>query len=265
MGVDMNGHGTWSTLNGSGAIILALVLLVIAGALVYLGTRVRRPLEFKRPGWTLGGLIVGLFVLSVYTFLVAVGAYGTALIQQHPGYVGSANDITPFTLTFAAISFFAILTLTQRGGMWTAFGSALVGAIAGPMIFELPFDLIVLWRTYPPNPAALYTPLFFFPLFLVELLSFAMLLLSPRMRLTRHALFALAGMFLVFAIWAVFGFAYPLTALPITLNVISKALAFATAVLLFVPGRAPAPGATAERQMAETPERHGAPLGQIPD
>lgn len=231
----MNGHGTWSTLNGSGAIILALVLLVITGALAYLGTRVRRPLEFKRPGWTLGGLIIGMFVLSVYTFLVAATAYATALIQQHPDYVGSANVITPFTFTFAAISFFAILTLTQRSGMWTAFGSALVGAIAGPMIFELPFDFIVLWRTYPPTPAALYTPLFFFPLFMVELLSFAMLLLSPCVRLTRYTLFALAGMFLVFAVWAVFGFAYPLSPLPITLNVISKALAFLTAVSLFVP------------------------------
>jgi hypothetical protein len=203
--------------------------------------------------------------LSVYTFLVAVGAYGTALIQQHPGYVGSANDITPFTFTFAAISFFAILTLTQRGGMWTAFGSALVGAIAGPMIFELPFDLIVLWRTYPPNPAALYTPLFFFPLFLVELLSFAMLLLSPRMRLTRHALFALAGMFLAFAIWAVFGFAYPLTALPITLNVISKALAFAVAVSLFLPQRERTPAAAEQPRVAETSERYGSRSDMPPD
>jgi hypothetical protein len=149
--------------------------------------------------------------------------------------------------------------------MWAAFGGALVGAIAGPMIFKLPFDFIVLWRTYPPSPAALYTQLFFFPLFLVELLSLAMLLLSPRMRLTRYALFALAGMFLVFAIGAVFGFAYPLTALPITFNVVSKALAFATAVLLFVPQRAPAPVATLEQQAAEAPERHEVPLRQTPD
>ncbi len=261
----MNGHGTWSTLNGSGAIILALVLLVIAGGLAYLGTRVRRPLEFKRPGWTLGGLIIALFVLSVYTFLIAVTAYLTALVQQHPDYVGSANVITPFTFAFAAISFFAILTLTQRSGMWTAFGSALVGAIAGPMIFELPFDLIVLWRTYPPNPAALYTQLFFFPLFLVELLSFAMLLLSPRMRLTRYSLFALAGMFLVFAVWAVFGFAYPLTALPITMNVVSKALAFLAVVLLFVPQRASAPVAVAKPRAAEIPEERGSRSGQTLD
>lgn len=231
----MNQHGEWSPLTGSGAISLALVLLGITVVLVFLGTRVRRPLEVKRPGWFLGGLIIGLFVLSVMTFLVAAGAYGTALIHQRPSYTASPNYITPFTFSFAAISFFAILTLTQRSGMWTAFGSAIVGAIAGPMIFELPFDIIVMGRTYPPTPAALYTPLYFFPLFMIELLSFAMLVLSPCVRLTRYTLLALAGMFLVFAVWAVFGFAYPLTPLPITLNVISKALAFVAAVSLFIP------------------------------
>lgn len=235
----MNGHGTWTPYGGSGAIILALVLLGIASVLVFLGTRIRRPLAFKRPGWTLGGLIIGMFVLSVLTFLVAAGAYGAALIQQHPNYIGSDNYITPFTFVFAAISFFAILSLTQRSGMWTAFGSALVGAIAGPMIFELPFDIIVMWRTFSPEPAALYRLLFFFPLFLVELLALAMVLLSPCLRFSRYTLFALAGMFLVFAVWAVFGFTYPLFPLPITFNVVSKALAFVTAVSLFLPQREP--------------------------
>lgn len=249
----MSGHGTWTPLSGSGAIIVALVLLVIAGALAFLGTRVRRPLAFKRPGWTFGGLIIGMFVLAVFTFLVAASAYGAALIQQHPNYVGSANEITPFTFAFAAVSFFAILTLTQHSGMWAAFGSALVGAIAGPMIFELPFDIIVMWRTYPPDPAALYTLLFFFPLFLVELLSFAMLLLSPGVRLSRYPLFALAGMFVVFAVWAVFGFAYPLTPFPITMNVLSKAMAFVTAVTLFIPARGASRTPAAVKEDAEAP------------
>ena len=248
----MSGHGTWTPLDGSGAIILALVLLVIAGALVFLGTRVRRPLAFKRPGWTLGGLIIGMFVLAVFTFLVAAGAYGAALIQQHPQYIGSDNYITPFTFMFAAITFFAVISLAQKSGMWTAFGSALVGAIAGPMIFELPFDIIVMWRTYPPDPAALYTLLFFFPLFLMELLSFAMLLLSPCVRFSRYTLFALAGMFLVFAVWAVFGFTYPLSPLPITFNVVSKALAFAVAVSLFIPERS-APDAVSASVAAGEP------------
>src|SRR6266487_1830271 len=108
-----------------------------------------------------------------------------------------------------ALAFFVIVYLTQQGGVWVASGSALVGTIAAPMIFELPFDLIVMWRTYPPAPAIPFTLLFFLPLFLVELSSFAMLTFSPVMKLSKSTLFLLAGMFLIFAVWALFGFAYP--------------------------------------------------------
>jgi hypothetical protein len=69
----------------------------------------------------------------------------------------------------------------------------------------------------------------------VEISSFAMLALSPVMKLSRYTLFLLAGMLLIFAVWAVFGFAYPNAPIPIALNVISKILAFATAVSLFIP------------------------------
>ena len=62
-----------------------------------------------------------------------------------------------------------------------------------------------------------------------------MLTFSPVMKLSRYTLFLLAGMFLIFAVWAMFGFAYPASLLPIALNMISKVLAFATAVSLFLP------------------------------
>ena len=94
-----------------------------------------------------------------------------------------------------------------------------------------------MWRTFPPTPAALYTPLFFLPLFLIEISSFAMLMLSPVMRLSRYTLFFLAAMFLVFGVWALFGFAYPAWPVPIALNMLSKVLAFATSVSLFLPQR----------------------------
>jgi hypothetical protein len=48
-------------------------------------------------------------------------------------------------------------------------------------------------------------------------------------------LFLLAGMFLLFAVWAVFGFASPSAPIPIALNMIAKGLAFAAAVSLFLP------------------------------
>jgi hypothetical protein len=41
----------------------------------------------------------------------------------------------------------------------------------------------------------------------------------------------------VFAVWALSGFGYPSAPLPITLNVVSKILAFVTALTLFLPQR----------------------------
>jgi hypothetical protein len=41
----------------------------------------------------------------------------------------------------------------------------------------------------------------------------------------------------VFGIWALSGFGYPQSALPITMNVVSKILAFITALTLLLPGR----------------------------
>ena len=185
----------------------------------------------------MGVSIIVIWLLSVWTFLYATVAYALELYKQVGPYSGPKNPITPVTMVSAVIAFFFIIYLAQHSGFRVAVGSAIVGAIAAPMIFELPFDLIVMWRTFPPAPATLFTPLFFLPLFLIEISSFAMLMLSPVMKLSRYTLFFLAAMFLVFAIWALFGFAYPASPLPTVLNMLSKVLAFATAVSLFLPQR----------------------------
>ena len=103
------------------------------------------------------------------------------------------------------------------------------------MIFEFPFDLIIMARTSPPIPAhpMLYRQLLYLPLFLAELSTISLLTLLPSMRVTAYAAYA-AGMFLVFAVWAVFGFAFPAEPLPLALNIISKILCFVAAIMLFV-------------------------------
>ena len=231
----MTQYGTWSPYVGSNSIILAVVLLIVTGVLIFLAIRLHHPIEVKRPGKFIGVSLVVIWLLSVATFLVAVTTYVLVLYQQVGHFTGPANPITPVTELSGLVTFFVIAYLARRSGFWVAFGSAIVGTIAAPMIFELPFDLIVMWRTYPPTPEILFTLLFFFPLFLVEISSFAMLALSPVMKLSRYTLFLLAGMFLIFAVWALFGFAYPATPIPIALNVVSKILAFAVAISLFVP------------------------------
>jgi hypothetical protein len=95
-------------------------------------------------------------------------------------------------------------------------------------IFEFPFDLIVMTRTNPPIPThtMLYRQLYFLPLFLIQFSTVSLLTLLPSMRVTAYAAYAVAGMFVVFAVWAAFGFAFPAEPLPLALNVISKILCF---------------------------------------
>ena len=231
----MTQYASWSPYAGSNSIILAVGLLIITGVLIYLAIRLHHPIAVKRPGKFLSVSLVVLWVLSATMFLVAYIVYVLTLYQQLGHITGPADPITPVTELSGLVAFFVIVYMARHNGFWVAVGSAIVGTIAAPLIFELPFDLIVMWRTFPPTPTVLFTLLFFLPLFLVEILSFALLTLSPIMKLSRYTLFLLAGMFLIFAVWALFGFAYPYAPIPVALNMISKVVAFATAVSLFLP------------------------------
>ena len=139
----------------------------------------------------------------------------------------------------------------------TRLAGAAIGAIAAPMIFELPFDLIVMARTYPsisPDPA-LYRALFFAPLFLIEITTLLLLRQSSMVRLTRATFFSFALMLGVFAVWALSGFGYPSAPLPTALNMVSKILAFVTVLTLFLPQRPSARAATPAGQRRAGPAR----------
>jgi hypothetical protein len=109
--------------------------------------------------------------------------------------------------------------------------------MAAAAIFELPFDLIIWTRIYPPVPPdpALYRAMFFVPLVLVELTTLSLLTMTPMVKLSRTTVFCLALMLLVFAVWALAGFGYPSAPVPLAMNVVSKILAFVTALSLFLP------------------------------
>jgi hypothetical protein len=73
-------------------------------------------------------------------------------------------------------------------------------------------------------------------LFLVEFATLSLLALAPMARLTRATAFCFALMLAVFAAWALSdGFAFPATPGPLAFNALSKILAFATALTLFLP------------------------------
>ena len=221
-------YEAWSSYKGSSALILAAVLLAVAAVLAWLGTRLRGRIGAERPGKLVTSTIVIVFLLSGFSFLMAVKAYVLELKNQlaplfssATGHAHPRNPITPITVICGLASFVGIIMLTRKHGAWKALVSAVVGSIAAPFIFELPFDLIVMTRTHPPNPAGVYTPLFSPPLCRCRFeLRNAVILICDEA--VRYALFCLAGMFLVFAVWALVGFGYPSTPILIALNGTSK-------------------------------------------
>ena len=225
---------SWVSYGGGAAILLAIVLLVVASGFAYTGKRLRAPLEITRPGGTVAGFMIAIWLLAINSVLVATFVYGLQVKQAYPGFV--APRVRVGTFVDAPVTFFVILYLTRRWGWKIALASGVIGTAAAPMIFEFPFDLIVMTRTNPPIPAhpMLYRQLFFLPLFLVEFSTVSLLTLLPSMRVTAYAAYAVAGMFAVFAVWAAFGFAFPAEPLPRALNVISKILCFVAAIMLFV-------------------------------
>ena len=242
-------YGTWVSYGGAARIWLALVLLGAAAAVA--GTGFRFP---ATPAGSTGrrvsrkGLVVTLLVwvaaIAAWPICVAVylhrylDAYRLTSAQAAP-----PDRIAPVTFTAVAVVFVIILVRSGGTGFgwWTRLSGAVIAALAAPLIFELPFDLIVMARTYPPIPPdpAGYRALFFVPLFLIEITTMVLLLMSPLTRPTRLTFLVLALMLGVFAIWALQGFGYPADALPTTLNIVSKLIAFIV-VLTLVPLRAPA-------------------------
>ena len=151
----------WFPYEGGDAILLAIVLLVVAGGFANFGKRLRVPLSISRPDRVAAGFMIAIWLLSIATFLAAVFVYGLQMKQAHPDFV--AHQPRVGTFVDATVTFFVILYLTRHWGWKIALLSAFVGMAAAPMLFEFPFDLIVMARTNPPIPdhPMLYRALFF--------------------------------------------------------------------------------------------------------
>jgi hypothetical protein len=252
----MTRDGTWVSYAGSARPALALILLVAAAGVAVIGMRVRRPIRPPLAGKYWAALLVA-WLVSIALFLVGFSVYVDQVIRDHLAKGVPADPITPVTFAAALAVFTVILVAGPQSPLRLV--SAAVGAMAGAMIFEFPFDLIVMARTYPalPPDPALYRAWFFVPLFLVELASLALLTVSPRVQVSRLTFLSFALMLIVFAVWALAGFGYPSAPLPIALNTVSKVLAFGTALTLFLPLRrgADVPAAADLRQQLEQTSR----------
>jgi hypothetical protein len=253
----MTHYDPYVNYGGDARIWLAVGLLAIAAGLVYAGIRLPLPARTARPSKKATIVILVTWAATVVALLAGVVIYIRQFVQEYPGTTATPppDHVAPVTFTAVVAVFVIIFTRSpQKGGMRLA--SAAVGAIAAPFIFELPFDLIIMPRVHTPYPVgpgwegALLCAL----LLLVDITTLLLLRLSPMVRLTRATFYSLALMLGVFAIWALAGFGYPSAPVPLTLNIVSKLLAFATALTLFLAQRPPA---TAHTPTAKQPAHAG--------
>lgn len=238
----MTQYGTWVSYGGTAEFVLAGVLVAAAAGVAYAGSRLPLPAQLPTPGKTARAIMLAIWPLAIAAFLVCLSIYVSHGREAYGAQLAKSTPADPIdsvsVIAIGAIGLAIAIGYSARG--WrVALGSALIGAMAGWMIFEFPFDLIIMGRIYPPIPPdpALYRTLFFAPLILIEVTTIALLTLSPVARVSKATLWCFAAMLAVFAVWSLFGFAYPATAAPLALNVVSKILAFATAGTLFLPAR----------------------------
>ena len=233
--------GTWVPYSGTEAIALAAGLLVVAGILAFLATRLRVPLEPRRRGRAAKAFMIAVWLLSGWTLSIGWQLANLFAVDAFPGQSAPPSPIFPLTASAMLVTFLLILGIGEQQGFRARadVSGALIGALAAPFVFEFPFDLIVVTRTFPeiPPDPTLFRVLYFAPLLFVAISTIALLTMSPLVRgVSKSTLCALAAMFAVFALWAaLFGFAYPGSTGPLAMNVISKILAFVTTVTLFIP------------------------------
>jgi len=243
-------YSVWANYSGQALTFLTVVLLVATVVLVGLGFLVRRPVGARHGGISSGLFIWGIWALSLLAMEFATWVYGYGIyfnrqLANDTSVVAAApkNPITKFTILFALVAFVLIFLWTRKRYGWkTAVLSGIAGAGAGPVMFEFPFDWIIMWHLTVPKPVTIYRFEYFLPLFIFIVATLALLTLTPAARLRRQTLFALAAMFLLWAGWAAFtGFGYPLTALPTVFNVTSKLAAAVAGAMIFLPVKEPAP------------------------
>ena len=148
----MTHYQTWVSYSGSARIWLAAGLLATAGAIAYTGTRLPLPARASRPGRAAATAMLGAWAASILALLVCADIYFHRYLDAYSLTLRQAvppERIFPVTFTAAVVVFFVVLVRSPDD---SRLASAAIAVIAGPMIFELPFDPIVIPRIYPPIP-----------------------------------------------------------------------------------------------------------------
>jgi hypothetical protein len=235
----MTQYAIWASYSGDARSWLAIGLLATASCVVLAGIRLPLPIQLTRPGRNGRAATVAAWAASVLALLVCVAIYvnhGSADIKAAgTGAPVFRAPILPVTLAAEAVLFIVIVSRRSPELPETRLTSAVIGALAAPMIFELPFDPLVIDRIrgFPLEPHT-YVALVYVPLVLAEVTTLLLLRLSPMVALTRATFFCFALMLGTWAVWALAGFGFPSAPLPTALNMTSKVLAIGTGLTLFL-------------------------------
>lgn len=233
----MAGSSPWVVYSGTAKIILILVLAVVSAVVFYGSFRLPLPARLPSPGRRAKIIMVAGWVGAIVALLVCVAVYEVQSVRAGSAPAQRSDPITPVTLFGVMVVFLVIAVMHRTAGWRVALGGALIGALAAPWIFEVPFDLIILPRTHPVIDPGLYRVLLFVPLILTGVTTVILLSLVPIVQVRRATLWCLAATLVVFAVWGALGFGYPSAPDSITLNISSKILGLLTGLTVFLPGR----------------------------
>ncbi|MDA4115903.1 MAG: hypothetical protein OK442_05050 [Thaumarchaeota archaeon] len=232
----------WNPYSGLAAVLLSVLLLLVGAGLLLSGRRLAGARNVPARGRALKVVTVIVWAFSILLVLPLFGQIERSEGQSSLGI----GPVFPVTLACAFCSFFIVAYLTRGSGAIGALANGFAAAVAGPMVFELPFLLIIT----PVVTTRVPHPLFLFVVFLVVILTtLALPTFSTRFSVTRYSLYSLGAMFVVFAGWALLtGYAPPSDTTSFALNAVSKVLGFAVVVASF------SGGAQAARKAVPTPK-----------
>ena len=139
-------HASWVSYSGGARISLAIILLVAAAAVAGTGAWLPRSIRLPRPGRITTYVMVAAWVVAIFAFLSVLSALTQQANQGHPGRVRLTGPIAPVTDTAVVVTFVVILVLGRSYKGPVRLWGAVIGALAAPMVFEFPFDFIVMTR-----------------------------------------------------------------------------------------------------------------------
>jgi len=217
----------WPPYRGWSAIVLSLILFAISGGLFFAARRMKGLVRLPKMGKVVGAIVIVVWVFSILLFLKI-----NQIAAKSLGGAANLGPIFPITIVSAVVTFCYAAYVTRRGGPLSSLGNGFLAFITGPMVFELPFILIVI----PLVKVSLIPEIIYLvPLFTIVITTLSMLLLSRRIALTKNSVYLFSAMMFVFALWALDGYHYPSNLLTITLNGISKVLSFVCVAATFLP------------------------------